>query len=166
MRPRSTCYVEQDRGRKPSTLRGYRSVIEAHLLPAFGEMPVEDVTTEVIESWIAAYQLRCEQLRAQASRDPKRHALRAIHHQLGMAGWAASTELPPQRRQAVLRDAHHHSIRPTRHPVAEHALTEVVIEAEDALAAGLGHAQHSEHLDLAHAPLLHAMDLLHAHLYR
>jgi integrase len=48
-------YVEDDRGRKPSTLRGYRSVIEAHLLPAFGEMPVEDVTTDVIESWIAGY---------------------------------------------------------------------------------------------------------------
>jgi hypothetical protein len=48
-----------------------------------------------------------------------------------------------------------------RHPVAEHALTEVVIEAED----GLGHDEQSEHLDLAHAHLLHAMDLLQAHLY-
>jgi integrase len=47
-------YVEQDRGRKPSTIRGYRSVIEAHLLPAFGEMPVEEVTTAAIESWLAS----------------------------------------------------------------------------------------------------------------
>src|SRR5437667_10514757 len=39
-------YVEHDRGRKPSTVRGYRSVIEAHLLPAFGELPLEAVTTE------------------------------------------------------------------------------------------------------------------------
>jgi len=46
-------YVEQDRGRKPSTIRGYRSTIEAHLLPAFGEMAIEDVTTEVIEQWAA-----------------------------------------------------------------------------------------------------------------
>ena len=46
-------YVEHDRGRKPSTVRGYRSVIEAHLLPAFGSMPVEAVTTEAIERWIA-----------------------------------------------------------------------------------------------------------------
>ena len=46
-------YVEHDRGRKPSTLRGYRSVIQAHLLPAFGELPVEAVTTELIEEWIA-----------------------------------------------------------------------------------------------------------------
>jgi integrase len=48
-------YVREDRGRKPSTLRGYRSVIEAHLLPAFGQMAVEDITTEAIESWIATY---------------------------------------------------------------------------------------------------------------
>ena len=46
-------YVEYDRGRKPSTVQGYRSVIEAHLLPAFGSMPVEAVTTEAIERWIA-----------------------------------------------------------------------------------------------------------------
>jgi integrase len=48
-------YIEHDRGRKPSTVRGYRSAIEAHLLPAFGAMPVEAVTTEVIERWIAGF---------------------------------------------------------------------------------------------------------------
>ena len=46
-------YIERDRGRKPSTLQGYRSALNAHLLPAFGSMPVEDVTTEVIERWLA-----------------------------------------------------------------------------------------------------------------
>ena len=46
-------YVEHDRGRKPSTVQGYRSVVEAHVLPAFGSMPLEDVTTESIEQWIA-----------------------------------------------------------------------------------------------------------------
>jgi integrase-like protein len=46
-------YVEHDRERKPWTLRGYRSVINAHLLPAFGSMAIEDVTTEAIEAWIA-----------------------------------------------------------------------------------------------------------------
>jgi integrase len=48
-------YVEQDRGRKPSTLRGYRSTIAVHLLPVFGSMPVEDVTTEAIETWLASF---------------------------------------------------------------------------------------------------------------
>jgi integrase len=49
-------YVEHDRGRKLSTVRGYRSMINTHLLPAFGSMPIEDVTTKAIETWIAGYQ--------------------------------------------------------------------------------------------------------------
>jgi integrase len=48
-------YVEHDRGRKPSTLQGYRSAIHAHLLPAFGAMAIEDVTTEAIERWVAQF---------------------------------------------------------------------------------------------------------------
>jgi len=48
-------YVEHDRGVKPSTLRGYRSAIEAHLLPAVGSLPVEDVTTTEIERWMAGF---------------------------------------------------------------------------------------------------------------
>jgi hypothetical protein len=46
-------YIEHDRGRKPSTVRGYRSAIEAHLLPVFGSARVESVTTAGIERWIA-----------------------------------------------------------------------------------------------------------------
>jgi integrase len=48
-------YIEHDRGRKPSTVRGYRSAINAHLLPAFGQLPVEAVTAEVIERWVATF---------------------------------------------------------------------------------------------------------------
>ncbi|HET9719262.1 MAG TPA: site-specific integrase [Solirubrobacteraceae bacterium] len=48
-------YVEQDRGRKPSTVRGYRSALQAHLLPAFGDLPVEAVTIEVIERWLSGF---------------------------------------------------------------------------------------------------------------
>ncbi|MDQ2894597.1 MAG: site-specific integrase [Actinomycetota bacterium] len=36
-------------------MRGYRSAIEAHLLPAFGDMPVEDVTAEAIERWMVGF---------------------------------------------------------------------------------------------------------------
>ena len=46
-------YTEHDRGRKPSTLRGYRSAVEAHLVPAFGRLAVESLTTDSIERWIA-----------------------------------------------------------------------------------------------------------------
>jgi integrase len=49
-------YIEHDRGRKPSTLRGYRSAITAHLLPAFGSLPVEDVTAEAIERWLSGFE--------------------------------------------------------------------------------------------------------------
>jgi len=49
-------YIEHDRGRKPSTVRGYRSAIAAHLLPVFGSMAIEAVTTEEIEQWIAGYE--------------------------------------------------------------------------------------------------------------
>jgi integrase len=49
-------YVEHDRGRKPSTIRGYRSVIDAHLLPAFGDKPIERVTGPMIERWIAGFE--------------------------------------------------------------------------------------------------------------
>jgi integrase len=46
-------YAEQDRQLKPSTLRGYRSIIQAHLLPAFGERPLEQITSEDVEQWRA-----------------------------------------------------------------------------------------------------------------
>jgi hypothetical protein len=37
-------------------VRGYRSMINAHLLPAFSELPIEDVTPAVIDSWIASFE--------------------------------------------------------------------------------------------------------------
>jgi hypothetical protein len=46
-------YVEYDRAIKPSTLTDYRSIISAHLEPAFGPMRVEEVTPEKIERWRA-----------------------------------------------------------------------------------------------------------------
>jgi hypothetical protein len=35
-------YVAEDRGRRTSTVGDYRSIIQVHLLPAFGETPLED----------------------------------------------------------------------------------------------------------------------------
>src|SRR5947209_3299737 len=46
----SLCRVR--RGRKPSTLSHYRSIVKAHLLPAFGGMRLEHVTTPMIERWL------------------------------------------------------------------------------------------------------------------
>jgi integrase len=44
-------YAEHDRALKPSTLRGYRSILNAYLLPAFGEQALEQITSADIEAW-------------------------------------------------------------------------------------------------------------------
>ncbi len=44
-------FIEQDRDRKPSTIRDYRSSLKVHLLPAFGSMPLEEIDSSVIEQW-------------------------------------------------------------------------------------------------------------------
>ena len=46
-------YIRIERERKASTVRDYRSVIDTHILPTFGSTPIEDVTTEAIELWLA-----------------------------------------------------------------------------------------------------------------
>jgi integrase len=47
-------YVEHDRSRKPSTVAGYRAIVRSQLLPTFESMPLESITTPVIEAWIAS----------------------------------------------------------------------------------------------------------------
>src|SRR4051812_44806731 len=46
-------YVEVDLDRKPSTVTDYRSIVRAHLMPAFGPLRLEDLTGERIETWKA-----------------------------------------------------------------------------------------------------------------
>jgi integrase len=46
-------YVEVELDRKPSTLCDYRSIVRAHLEPAFGSLRLEDVTADRIEAWKA-----------------------------------------------------------------------------------------------------------------
>ncbi len=41
-----------DGGRKPSTLHGYRSALQAHLLPAFGDYRLDRITPEVVQTFI------------------------------------------------------------------------------------------------------------------
>jgi integrase len=45
-------YCETERSLKPSTLSDYRSNINAHYLPAFGERRLEDITAREIERWL------------------------------------------------------------------------------------------------------------------
>src|SRR5438309_5326882 len=44
-------FIEEDRERKPSTLLDYQSALRAHLLPAFGDRPLESILPEEIERW-------------------------------------------------------------------------------------------------------------------
>jgi integrase len=46
-------YIGEDRGRKTSTVEDYRSIIDVHLLPAFGEMRLENVTVAEVEAFQA-----------------------------------------------------------------------------------------------------------------
>src|SRR4051794_28084676 len=50
-------YIEVDRQRKPSTVATYRSLVRARLDPAFGDMPIEDITTPMLEAWVGQLQL-------------------------------------------------------------------------------------------------------------
>ncbi|HEX3832156.1 MAG TPA: tyrosine-type recombinase/integrase [Solirubrobacteraceae bacterium] len=44
-------YCGDERGCKPSTLRDYRSNLDAHLVPGFGDMALEAITQASIERW-------------------------------------------------------------------------------------------------------------------
>jgi integrase len=44
-------WLEHDRARKLSTLRDYRSIVKAHLLPALGDIAIEDLTPQRLERW-------------------------------------------------------------------------------------------------------------------
>jgi hypothetical protein len=44
-------YCEQDRGCEASTLRDYRSNVNAHLLPAFSAQLLEAIAAEAIDAW-------------------------------------------------------------------------------------------------------------------
>jgi integrase len=47
-------YIEHDRERKPSTVQGYRWLIDGQIRPAFGEMQLEQLTRRDVERWLAS----------------------------------------------------------------------------------------------------------------
>jgi integrase len=50
-------YIEHDRGRKPSTVVGYKVIVRSMLLPAFGGLQLDAITTAMIERWIGSLEL-------------------------------------------------------------------------------------------------------------
>lgn len=65
-------YAEHDRALKPSTLRGYRSILNAYLLPAFGDRALEEITSADIEAW------RRQLSSARFQEDPERRDSRPL----------------------------------------------------------------------------------------
>lgn len=45
-------FIEHDRRRKASTVAGYRVIVRTHIQPTFGELPLEAVTTRMVEHWL------------------------------------------------------------------------------------------------------------------
>jgi len=94
-------FVEHDRKRKPSTVEGYRSVVRTHLLPAFGDLQLEGITTRMIEEWSE---------RLEGSTSKRRLALVLLHgiFRRAMKVWdlpgnpAANVEKPPLMRAGDL----------------------------------------------------------------
>jgi integrase len=61
-------YVEHDKALKPSTLYGYQSILDAYLLPAFGDRQLEQITTADIEAWRSELESISETRRADRRR--------------------------------------------------------------------------------------------------
>jgi integrase len=97
-------YIDEDRRRKASTVEDYRSIIRVHLLPAFGETRLEDITAADVEAFSAALVWREHRGRRITPRT-RIKVLNVLHGVFARAKkvWGLSTnpasdvERPPQR---------------------------------------------------------------------
>jgi integrase len=85
---------ERKRGLKRSTLRDYRQVLDAYLLPAFGEVPVASVTSEAIERWHSEF-------RRSRTAEKVLMVLRAILGYAARRGWIADNAAQSVERHPV-----------------------------------------------------------------
>jgi integrase len=51
-------YIEHDRGRKPSTVIGYRWIIEGQILPVLGARRLEEVSSTEVEAWLGSLDVK------------------------------------------------------------------------------------------------------------
>ncbi|HUA12617.1 MAG TPA: site-specific integrase [Solirubrobacteraceae bacterium] len=72
-------YAEHDRALKPSTLRGYRSIISAYLLPAFGPRRLEDITPGEIERWRTSLRSAATPPRTRLANNTKNRIVVLLH---------------------------------------------------------------------------------------
>jgi integrase len=85
---------ERKRGLKRSTLRDYRQVLDAYLLPAFGELQVAAVTSETIERWHSEF-------RRSRTAEKVLMVLRAILGYAARRGWVAANAAQGVERHPV-----------------------------------------------------------------
>lgn len=71
-------YVEHDRKRRPSTITDYRWIVERRLLPDFGDLSLESITTQRIDNW------RVELVAAGGIADGEGLSARTINKYLGV----------------------------------------------------------------------------------
>jgi hypothetical protein len=103
-------YVEHDRKRRPSTISDYRWIVERRLIPAFGTLALESITTQRIDAW------REKLVEAGGIADEEGLSARTINKYLGAmhsmraqrafglsANAAAWAERPPVMRSGDLR---------------------------------------------------------------
>jgi integrase len=95
-------YVTEDRQHTPSTLAGYRSIIDSMLKPAFGDAPVESVTTSAIEKWLTTLP---QSARTKTLALVLRHGIfrRAKKVWSLPSNPAAEVEKPPQQRSGEIQ---------------------------------------------------------------
>ena len=51
---------------RPATIDSYRSALSRHLVPAFGPIPIDEITVEMVRAWHASYGQRTPTARAHA----------------------------------------------------------------------------------------------------
>lgn len=62
----ATAWLDGRHDLRPTTRTSYQTALDRHLLPAFGETPVDEVTTEAVRSWFAGYGSKTPTARAHA----------------------------------------------------------------------------------------------------
>ena len=51
-------FIEHDRNRKPSTVRGYRWIVDGQIVPAFRDRRLEDITSADVEAWVRSLKIK------------------------------------------------------------------------------------------------------------
>jgi hypothetical protein len=107
--------------------------------------------------------LRCERLRDRAESGTERRALRTLHREIGLAGFAVSANLAAGRRRESLALARQRSARvPPDESGGPRVLAYLLEQADRAVEDGLNAAAVTDHVQLAQGHLLQARDLLAA----